>query len=314
MKTAKRLAALLLISLLLCCGGVSAYAHDVPDLTRQGSINISMHCGDTAVPGGSLTIYRVGDIWEDDGNYSFVPSASFTGCVSSFEDIQSKELAQKLADYAEDNEIPCRTQEINDQGQITFAVEQGLYLLVQNQAAEGYQAAAPFLVSVPMNEDGTYIYDVDASPKVELTKAPQPFVVGKFPTVAFIEISPDLFVFCQSLGVLTHYGMNHCHFQRGDFLGSCFSLADISWKIVVDIQFVKHFLVDTVYSTNTLDNSCRIVRNVVIEYGSCTMQVVSFRYGICRHQYVIVITLQGFLKSCIKICTYTFLVGVRSIR
>ena len=38
MKTAKRLAALLLISLLLCCGGVSAYAHDVPDLTRQGSI------------------------------------------------------------------------------------------------------------------------------------------------------------------------------------------------------------------------------------------------------------------------------------
>ena len=56
MKTAKRLAALLLISLLLCCGGVSAYAHDVPDLTRQGSINISMHCGDTAVPGGSLTI------------------------------------------------------------------------------------------------------------------------------------------------------------------------------------------------------------------------------------------------------------------
>ena len=140
------------------------------------------------------------------------------------------------------------------------------------------------------------------------------FVVGKFSTVAFIEISPDLFVFCQSLGVLTHYGMNHCHFQRGDFLGSCFSLADISWKIVVDIQFVKHFLVDTVYSTNTLDNSCRIVRNVVVEYGSCTMQVVSFRYGICRHQYVIVITLQGFLKSCIKICTYTFLVGVRSIR
>ena len=53
-------------------------------------------------------------------------------------------------------------------------MEPGLYLLVQYKAAEGYEAAAPFLVSVPMNEDGTYIYDVDASPKVELTKAPQP--------------------------------------------------------------------------------------------------------------------------------------------
>ena len=94
MKTAKRLAALLLISLLLCCGGVSAYAHDVPDLTRQGSINISMHCGDTAVPGGSLTRYRVGDIWEDDGNYGFVTSSGFAGCVSSFDELQSPELAR----------------------------------------------------------------------------------------------------------------------------------------------------------------------------------------------------------------------------
>ena len=100
MKTAKRLAALLLCALLLCCTGVTAYAHDVPDPARHGSINISMHCGDTAVPGGTLTIYRVGDIHEDDGNYSFVPSASFTGCADAFDDIQAPALAQKLADYA----------------------------------------------------------------------------------------------------------------------------------------------------------------------------------------------------------------------
>ena len=172
MKTAKRLAALLLCALLLCCGGVSAYAHDVPDLTRQGSINISMHCGDTAVPGGTLTIYRVGDIHEDDGNYSFVPSSGFAGCVSSFDELQSPELARKLADYAKDR--TGVTQDIDSKGHISFVVEPGLYLLVQYKAAEGYEAAAPFLVSVPMNEDGTYIYDVDADPKVELTKAPQP--------------------------------------------------------------------------------------------------------------------------------------------
>ena len=174
MKTAKRLAALLLCALLLCCTGVTAYAHDVPDLTRQGSINISMHCGDTAVPGGTLTIYRVGDIHEDDGNYSFVPSASFTGCVSSFEDIQSPALAQKLAGYAKENKIPSRSQEIDQRGKITFNVEPGLYLLVQEKAAEGYLPASPFLVSVPMNENGSYVYDVDASPKVELEEAPLP--------------------------------------------------------------------------------------------------------------------------------------------
>ena len=62
MKTAKRLAALLLCALLLCCTGVTAYAHDVPDLTRQGSINISMHCGDTAVPGGCIDLVNTGGL------------------------------------------------------------------------------------------------------------------------------------------------------------------------------------------------------------------------------------------------------------
>ena len=172
MKTAKGLAALLLTALLLCCSGVSAYAHDVPDLDRTGTINISMHSGESAVPGGTLTIYRVGEIREDDGNYRFVPSAAFAGCVSAFDDLQSPELAQKLADYAKDS--TGVSQNIDRKGHITFVVEPGLYLLVQSKAAEGYEAAAPFLVSVPMNEDGSYVYDVDASPKVELTKTPQP--------------------------------------------------------------------------------------------------------------------------------------------
>lgn len=174
MSKVKGLAALLLCALLLCCSGVTAYAHDVPELDHPGSINISMRCGNFAVPGGTLTLYRVGDIHEEDGNYSFVPSASFTGCVDVFDDIQSPALAQKLADYAKENKIPCRTLDINERGKITFNVEPGLYLLVQEKAAEGYLPASPFLVSVPMNEDGSYIYDVDASPKVELEEAPLP--------------------------------------------------------------------------------------------------------------------------------------------
>ena len=174
MSKVKGLAALLLCALLLCCSGVTAYAHDVPDPDHPGSINISMRCGNFAVPGGTLTLYRVGDIHEEDGNYSFVPSASFTGCVDAFDDIQAPALAQKLADYAKENKIPCRTLDINERGKITFNVEPGLYLLVQEKAAEGYLPASPFLVSVPMNENGSYVYDVDASPKVELEEAPLP--------------------------------------------------------------------------------------------------------------------------------------------
>lgn len=42
----------------------------------------------------------------------------------------------------------------------------GLYLIVQKQAAEGYDAIQPFLVTVPIMENGQYVYDVNAHPKV----------------------------------------------------------------------------------------------------------------------------------------------------
>lgn len=39
---------------------------------------------------------------------------------------------------------------------------------------DSYSKAAPFLVSVPINENDTYIYTVDASPKVEIKKNRNP--------------------------------------------------------------------------------------------------------------------------------------------
>lgn len=66
------------------------------------------------------------------------------------------------------------TRTISGDGAIDFDnLDLGLYLLVQNQAAEGYLKAAPFLVSMPMMEDGTYIYDVIANTKIELEKLPE---------------------------------------------------------------------------------------------------------------------------------------------
>lgn len=146
---------------------ITAYAYDVPDLSREGSVSVTMKEGETAVSGGTLTLYRVGDIYEDNGNYSFVLSGDFSGSKESLEDIQSATLAKSLADYAKNNKLTGITQIIGNDGKTVFTnLELGLYLLVQNKAAQGYNAVDPFLVSIPMMEDGTYIYNVDASPKV----------------------------------------------------------------------------------------------------------------------------------------------------
>lgn len=88
MSIGKRLPALFLAVLLLCTVGVTAAAQNVPDLSWKGSITVTMRQGETAVSGGSLTLYRVGEVREEDGNYSFVLTGDFTGCGQSLTNIQ----------------------------------------------------------------------------------------------------------------------------------------------------------------------------------------------------------------------------------
>lgn len=167
----KRMLGLFVSIVVLCAMSMTALAHDVPDTSKKGSVHITMRLGENAVPGGSITLYRVGAVAEDDGNYSFVLTGEFADCGISLDDIQSARLAKDLAAHAKGHALVGATQKIDGNGSVSFRdLEPGLYLFVQSKAPEGYHKADPFLVSVPMMEDGSYVYDVDASPKVELEK------------------------------------------------------------------------------------------------------------------------------------------------
>lgn len=174
MRKLQRLSALVLAILLILSMGVTAYAHDYVQMDKKGSITITMRMGEKTVSGGTLTMYRVGEVVEDDGNYSFQPTGDFAGCGESFEDVSASTLPKNLAKYAK--KITGTTKYIGTDGKVSFSnLKVGLYLFVQNKAASGYNKAAPFLVSLPyMEADGRYNYSVDASPKVELTKPSNP--------------------------------------------------------------------------------------------------------------------------------------------
>lgn len=167
MRIQKRLAALA-VSLLLCFGStLSVSAHEVPDETKTGSISAAMTYENEAVGGGSLTLYKVGDVAQDDGNYSFTLSEDFAASGVSLEDIEAAGLADTLAAYAQEAGLSGVTIDIASDGTWSASgLELGLYLLVQYDPAEGFEAIAPFLVSVPLYEDGVYVYDVSAQPKL----------------------------------------------------------------------------------------------------------------------------------------------------
>lgn len=159
---------------LLCALAVSVYAIPVPDLSRTGSISVAMSYQGEAVPGGSLTLYRVAEVaLENQADYSFRYVEAFAGCEVSLEALNASETAQALAEYAAEQQIPGVTQQIDEAGKLRFeGLELGLYLLVQETPAEGYDTVNPFLVSVPGREGEDYIYEVNASPKLNLEPLP----------------------------------------------------------------------------------------------------------------------------------------------
>lgn len=163
------------VALAMCLSTAVAFAHEVPDASREGSLSITMTYDKQSVPGGTVTLHRVGDVVQDDGDYIFALSSEFSGSNVLLDDLESAEKAKALASYAEAQRLAGVTQSVGDSGSVVFAdLEIGLYLVTQRQAADGYLAFEPFLVSIPMTDDGAYVYDVDASPKLELEKAPEP--------------------------------------------------------------------------------------------------------------------------------------------
>lgn len=168
------ISALLALLLLLCLPLSAAAAHPVPDLTRKGSITITMKYKGKPVSGGSLNLYKVGDVHEDDGNYSFVPVKGLEAL--DYSGIQSPDLAKSAAKAVEEKKIAAvKTVTIGSNGTAEFSdLALGLYLVAQKTAASGYKMTASFLVSVPYLEDGAYVYNVKADPKTDLEREVKP--------------------------------------------------------------------------------------------------------------------------------------------
>ena len=168
-----------LLALLLLLGlPLSAAAHAVPDESRNGhcSITVSMTYKGKAVRGGKLALYKVGDVAENDGNYSFVPVEAIRGDIPEFGDIQSPELAGKLAKLEKKlTPVTADPVTVGKDGKATFSdLTFGLYLVVQKTAASGYRKIAPFLVSVPYLYRDEYQYEVTSQPKTDLEQEVKP--------------------------------------------------------------------------------------------------------------------------------------------
>ena len=138
----KRIFSLILAAVLLSIPVLSVSAHEVPDLTRRGSVAISMSYRGQPIPGGTLTVLRVAQVKTADGNYYFEYTADFAECGIPVEEPESAELAR----IAGEKGLTGITAAVDAGGRAKFEdLELGLYLVVQNEAAEGFKKINPFM-------------------------------------------------------------------------------------------------------------------------------------------------------------------------
>lgn len=170
----KRMISLLTLLLLLGSLSMAVSADEIPDLTQKGSITFTMDWEGKPLHGGSLSIYKVADITADEADWRFELIDILQGSKLSLDKVDDPKLAKSLAELAVKYQLKESKAKII-QGKAKFAnVVPGLYVVMQNagDVTKGYSPIDPFLISVPRYENGAYVLNVVADPKVPLETIP----------------------------------------------------------------------------------------------------------------------------------------------
>ena len=126
-------------------------------------------------PGIVLRLYKVGSVKNNSGAISFVIDAALQSTGVNFDNLTTADASAKMANILENavgnSEIAFQDVVSDANGIVTFGnLEPGMYLIVK-RVDHSEIKILPTLLSLPYMEDvDTWLYDVDAYPKIETSK------------------------------------------------------------------------------------------------------------------------------------------------
>lgn len=141
---------------------------------KEGSICI-LYQGrtknDTTIPlrKANFVLYNVGQDENGEWNLNAAFKKSYVSLQENSAELRQKQ-AKNLYQYARKQQIDGKNGQTDKDGRLVFAqLEKGLYLIAQTKEVtyggkESY-ISDPFLVSIPIDVDGTMLYHVTAQPK-----------------------------------------------------------------------------------------------------------------------------------------------------
>lgn len=157
------------ILLLLTCS-YTAFAEEF-DWGKTGSISVTLieKKQNEPIVGAELSVYYVATaILDADGNLIYDYTEDFKQLDTAIDDTS---LATKLDAFVSQYSVPSTKMTTNADGTaLCNELPLGLYFVKQTGMVEGFAPCTPFLVTVPNEKNGGYVYEVNASPKTEVAR------------------------------------------------------------------------------------------------------------------------------------------------
>jgi hypothetical protein len=156
--------------LLLLTFSYTVFAEEF-DQSKTGSISVTLieQKQNEPIVGAELSVYYVATVVMDaDGNLIYDYTENFEQFDTAMDDTA---LATKLDAFVSQHSVPSTKMTTNAAGTaLSNALPLGLYFVKQTGAVEGFAPCTPFLVTVPNEKNGEYVYEVNASPKTEVAR------------------------------------------------------------------------------------------------------------------------------------------------
>ena len=149
----------------------------MPDLTKKGSLALTMDVDGEPLNSGSLNLCRVATVTlvkEHVYDFQLLEAFAAAGATLDTDDLYDGVQSERLLDVAREVLTEYTTVPIEDGKAFFKDLDAGLYLVWQNadDACNGYDPIHPFLISVPRWQNGAYTMYVTADPKVPFHREP----------------------------------------------------------------------------------------------------------------------------------------------
>lgn len=147
--------------------------NNIVDFSKTGTVSITLkeNLEQNPIVGAEITIVEIAEATTENNNLAFIYHKNITDCKADLSNLKNENLVNEISKCITNIELPSQTKLTDQTGVVVFdELRLGLYLVKQTNKVEGYSNIDEFLVMIPKVENNSWIYNIEAKPKTDITR------------------------------------------------------------------------------------------------------------------------------------------------